>query len=334
VYAPRTRKFHTVWLAWSAWLDSQAPTTKRTYIGIMLDWMRFVQVTPGTTAGADRLKRVTGVESLAYVNELKKRIGETPRALKGEGVVATLSAATVKKYCMCLRRAYAVLIAHKLFEGVNPFDPLLVKPPRQTDGTKRPTEMVPFHRVKELLEWGDSSPKAIRNRALLALLFGGGLRRGEAVNLLLGDIGTTPAGTWFVFLRGTKGKEDKRQAVPEWAVEHLRALMAQRHAEGAKKSHPLFNEYSGRGGLKSTERAMKPGAVYQVFRQACDAIGLGPEFTPHSARASSITKLLEDGVPHREVQEFSRHRSITMVELYDKRRYEVDRGPSKKLRFH
>jgi integrase len=46
--------------------------------------------------------------------------------------------------------------------------------------------------------------------------------------------------------------------------------------------------------------------------------------SPTCARATAITKLLADGIPHRQVQEFSRHASIQMVEWYDKRRFSVD----------
>ena len=51
----------------------------------------------------------------------------------------------------------------------------------------------------------------------------------------------------------------------------------------------------------------------------------------HSARATAITRLLAEGIPHREVQEFSRHASIQMVELYDKRRIGVDKNPGRGL---
>ncbi len=55
--------------------------------------------------------------------------------------------------------------------------------------------------------------------------------------------------------------------------------------------------------------------------------------SPHSARATAITKLLDSGFSHRDVQEFSRHASVQMVEIYDKRRLQVDESPAKKLEF-
>jgi integrase len=65
----------------------------------------------------------------------------------------------------------------------------------------------------------------------------------------------------------------------------------------------------------------------------CKAAGSTEFVSPHSARATAITKLLADGLPHRLVQEFSRHSSIQMVELYDKRRVGVEDNPGAKLKF-
>jgi integrase len=76
---------------------------------------------------------------------------------------------------------------------------------------------------------------------------------------------------------------------------------------------------------------MSDTGLYLLFKQYCMAAGAGMYVTPHSARATAITKLLSDGVPHRVVQEFSRHASIQMVEWYDKRRFDVEQSPAKGL---
>jgi integrase len=53
----------------------------------------------------------------------------------------------------------------------------------------------------------------------------------------------------------------------------------------------------------------------------------------HAARATLITKLLTDGVDYRGVQEVSRHSSTRMVEVYDKRRYEIEEQANRKVIF-
>ena len=73
--------------------------------------------------------------------------------------------------------------------------------------------------------------------------------------------------------------------------------------------------------------------MYNLFISLSKKAGVKGTVTPHYASATAITKILADGVPHREVQEFSRHASITMVEHYDKRRFGVDKSPAKGLKF-
>ena len=70
------------------------------------------------------------------------------------------------------------------------------------------------------------------------------------------------------------------------------------------------------------------------MKEYCECVGLDPDqYSPHSARATGITKMLEQGIPHRQVQEFSRHSSVRMVELYDKRRIQIDHNPAKVLEY-
>jgi len=194
--------------------------------------------------------------------------------------------------------------------------------------------MVPFEKVLEIVNSPDGeSPKGRRDRAALALLFGGGLRRGEVVRLRIGDLRVSSSGTPFVRLRSTKAKRDADQALPDWAAEIVGNLAAERRREGAAEGDYLLISYTGTGGTTPTNRPLSDNGLYRLFREYCLRAGAGAFLTPHSARATAITKLLTDGYSHREVQEFSRHSSVTMVEVYDKRRLTIDDNPGKKLRF-
>jgi integrase len=114
------------------------------------------------------------------------------------------------------------------------------------------------------------------------------------------------------------------QAVPKWAANHLWSLIEERKKEGAKDADYVFLGYTGRGGQTRSDKPISDTGVYLLFKHYCQVVGVGTHATPHSARATAITKLLADGIPHRQVQEFSRHASIQMVEWYDKRRFSVD----------
>lgn len=332
-----------LWLKIAAWLASLAPTTQRTYVSIIKEYSAFLGAAAGTKASAELISIAAPVHALAYVQQLKRQRGQTPRMSRlarragkppPTSGSSTHSPATIAKKIMCLRKLYEVLIAHGCYDKANPFSPHLVPVPNPKGGRKRDTEALDFKEVPIVIDAIDDGPRAARDRAILCALFGGGLRRGEVVKLVVGDVARTHAGTTYLSLRNTKDGGDHQQALPEWAADAVWQLVEERLESGAAHDDPLFVTWTGRGGSIATDRPMSDASVYLIFRRACDAAGLSGAYTPHSARATAITKLLADGTPHREVQEFSRHKSVQMVEWYDKRRFGVDKSPAKGLNFH
>jgi integrase/recombinase XerD len=229
---------------------------------------------------------------------------------------------------------YKVLIAADLGLRINPFDTDRVPAPPKDSGRKRPTEMLDYKLVQRVIETPDAAtPKGRRDRAILAILFGAGLRRSEVIGLRLGDIRKTQRGTHYLYLRATKAKKDAEQAVPSWALKPLLEWRSERQAMGAKEADYLFNAFTGRGGTKATREPISPTSLYLDFKRYCLAAGVKGFVSPHSARATAITKLLDQGLNHRDVRTFSRHASVQMVEAYDKRRTSVDESPAKDLEF-
>lgn len=333
---------HVLWLKVAAWLSHLAPTTQRTYVSIIREYSAFLGAAAGTKAAAELVASALAVHALAYVQQLKKQKGQAPRISRLARRVGNMSPmvgssahspATIAKKIMCLRKLYEVLIAHGVYNKANPFSPHLVPVPNPKGGRKRDTEALDFAEVPAVLEAVEESPRATRDRAILCALFGGGLRRGEVTKLLVGDVQRSHAGTSYLTLRSTKDGADHQQALPEWAADAVWQLVDERHRAEASDDDPLFVTWTGRGGLIPTHKPMSDASVYLIFKRACEAAGLSGAYTPHSARATAITKLLADGTPHREVQEFSRHKSVQMVEWYDKRRFGVDKSPAKGLSF-
>ena len=111
------------------------------------------------------------------------------------------------------------------------------------------------------------------------------------------------------------------------------SLIESRKREGAYPGDYVFVSYRGPAGRIQTDLPLSCSGLYKLFKGYCMRAGAGRFATPHSARATAITKLLSDGLNHREVQEFSRHASVQMVEVYDKRRLGVDQNPAKTLKY-
>lgn len=341
-----------LWLRIAAFLSTKSNNTQRTYCGILEQWCSFLGIRFGDPDGVSSFVAANELHAIAYKRWLEGQPGQKPRLVSSvsdgekqlsrhrrqgnvkDGTQSTLANATISKKFAALRRVYRMLMAAPLDVRANPFATEQVAIASAKSGQKRPTELFPFELVNTILALPDlSKPKGVQDHCVLALLFGGGLRRSEVVKLRMADVRCTSEGTVFVHLRATKAGKDADQALPPWAAEALQLQLETRMEQGAKSGDFLMVGYRGKGGEIPSQQPLSDSCIYRMFKAYCRRAGAGNFVTPHSARAAAITKLLSDGVPHREVQEFSRHSSIQMVEVYDKRRYGIDKNPAKDLKY-
>jgi integrase/recombinase XerD len=162
-----------------------------------------------------------------------------------------------------------------------------------------------------------TTPRALRDRALVELLYGGGLRVSEAVSLDRAAVDLDDR------LVRTVGKGGKERVVPvgRSAVDALRRYLARGRPHLDRKQRPeLFLNAQG-GGLT------RAGA-FLILRRLAAKAGLEPERVhPHLLRHSFATHLLEGGADLRSVQEMLGHADLSTTELYthvtDRRRRET-----------
>jgi integrase/recombinase XerD len=162
--------------------------------------------------------------------------------------------------------------------------------------------------VERLLEAAgfDGTPLALRDRALLEVLYGTGARISEAVGLDVDDLLDRDA----VVLRGKGGKERvvpvgsyARKAVDDYLVRARPALAA-----GGRGTSRLF--LNARGGALSRQSA------WTILRVAAERAGLATEISPHTLRHSYATHLLDGGADVRVVQELLGHASVSTTQVY------------------
>lgn len=157
-------------------------------------------------------------------------------------------------------------------------------------------------------EAGQESPGWIgaRDRALLLLLYGAGLRIGEALALERSDLptGNGPAASLRV-----RGKGNVERVVPllPAVLEALRGYLAAA-PDGADGMGPLFRGL--RGGRLSA------GVVQTLVRRLRVDLGLPETATPHALRHSFATHLLGAGADLRSIQELLGHRSLSTTQVY------------------
>lgn len=337
-----------VWLRINAFLSLKSSNTQRTYLSVIKEWCEFLGTKPGSIAGASKITGAKDIHAIAYKAWLEKQPGQRPRFIqssstskevstnnrkaKRDGLQSTLSNATIAKKFSALRRIYRMLMAYDFGIDHNPFDTDRVPAPRAKSGQKRPTEMIDFEKVAAVLSLPDTkTAKGRRDKAILSILFGGGLRRSEVVGIRIGDLKKTSSGTFYVRLRSTKAGTDAEQALPAWCGQELWNLREKRLKSGAELGNYLFVSFRGQAGNTPTEHPLSDSGLYKLFKRYVAIAGAGSMASPHSARATAITRLLEKGLSHRDVQEFSRHASVQMVETYDKRRIGIDQNPAKNL---
>jgi integrase/recombinase XerD len=221
---------------------------------------------------------------LAWVNELGLSAGSQARIISG------------------IKSFYKFL----LLEDVIETDPTtLLESPRI--GRKLP-EVLNHEEVELILAEIDlSSPAGRRNKAILEVLYGCGLRVSELTELRLSHV-------YFdqEFIRVT-GKGNKERLVPigRIALKEIRNYLPDRNSlPRIQRDHEdiLFLNRRGRG----LSRIM----IFTIIKDLVAAAGIKKNISPHTFRHSFATELIDRGADLRAVQEMLGHESILTTEIY------------------
>lgn len=248
-----------------------------------------------------------GIHDLAQASEAD--VSEFLVALRRgdpDSGVAALSAVSAARALIAVRGLHRFAAA----EGLAELDVArAVRPP--TPGRRLPKSLS-IDDVVALLEsaGGDAlvdGPLALRNRALLELLYSTGSRISEAVGLDIDDIDVE---TRTALLHGKGGKQ-RLVPVGRPAVRALDAYLVRGRPELIRR---------GRGGpaifLNVRGGRLSRQSAWQVLRDAAERAGITSNVSPHVLRHSFATHLLEGGADVRIVQELLGHASVTTTQIY------------------
>lgn len=178
-----------------------------------------------------------------------------------------------------------------------------------TGGGRIPRKLpksLPWEKVRNLLEAPDTeTPGGLRLRALLELLYGGGLRVSEACELKHSDI------RWESSAMRILGKRQKVRWVPlpEETLKWLRRYIEEGRGRPAK-GHENF-VFLDRAGRRLTRQA-----AYNMVSRHSRAHGISASLSPHVLRHSYAVHLLRGGADLRAVQELLGHSSIDTTQIY------------------
>jgi len=147
----------------------------------------------------------------------------------------------------------------------------------------------------------------LRNRALLELLYGAGLRVGEAVALDVRDVDLLAR---EVRVLG-KGRKERVIPLPQAAREALGVWLESRRAPGYQ-TEPLFPSLTP----KARRRRMNARAVHRILGRRAVSAGVADHVHPHRLRHSYATHLLDMGADLRSIQELLGHTSLSTTQRY------------------
>jgi integrase/recombinase XerD len=155
---------------------------------------------------------------------------------------------------------------------------------------------------------------ARRDRAILEVLYGTGLRISELVGLSIGDVALDD-GLVRAFGKGSKERvvpvgRLAREALTSWLSPSGRAALAPERWARRGDAEAVF--LNARGGRLSRQGA------WGIVRRYGDRVGLGARLTPHVLRHSCATHMLDRGADIRAVQELLGHASISTTQVYTK----------------
>jgi len=181
-----------------------------------------------------------------------------------------------------------------------------VAPPTAPKRLPKAISVSDVERLLAAASVGDTSA-ALRDRALLEVLYGAGARISEAVGLDVDDI-DLEQGSVRLF-----GKGGKERVVPlgSYAREAVTAYLVRARPPMALKGKGIPALFLNQRGGRLTRQS-----AWAVIHGAAERADLGAKVSPHTLRHSFATHLLDGGADVRVVQELLGHASVTTTQIY------------------
>lgn len=152
-----------------------------------------------------------------------------------------------------------------------------------------------------------SSKEGMRNKALLEVLYGCGLRVSELINMKISNLHLEVE---FIKVEG-KGNKERLIPIGKQAIKYLKIYLNEiRNKQSIKFTAEDYVFLNRRGGPLS--RVM----VFLIIKDLAAKIGLTKNISPHTFRHSFASHLVEGGADLRAIQDMLGHESITTTEIY------------------
>lgn len=168
-------------------------------------------------------------------------------------------------------------------------------------------EVLSLNEIDEIIAAIDlSKAEGRRNKAILEVLYGSGLRVSELINLRMSNVYLDEA---YMLVEG-KGSKQRLVPLSPQALKQIGFWKIDRSALNIQKDNEDYLFLNRRG--KKLTRAM----IFEIVKSLAEKAGIQKNVSPHTFRHSFATHLLENGANLRAIQQLLGHESITTTELY------------------
>lgn len=161
--------------------------------------------------------------------------------------------------------------------------------------------------VAELLDQPDvKTPKGLRDRAMIELMYGAGLRVSELIGITLQDYSQEESVLRVI------GKRGKVRIVPIPAETHE---WLRKYVEESRSAFVISKAFSEIF-LNARGAPLSRSGVFRILREYATSAGIELEIGPHTLRHSYAVHMVQAGADLRSVQELLGHESISTTEVY------------------
>jgi len=287
-HSPATRPFQHHVLDFLAYLEFERGLSRNTLEAYRSDLLQFGHFLvrnelDATTLGHSELAR--------FLSELATGAPQRP----------PVAPATIQRKAACLRSFYR----HLRREEIIAHDPTAeLRAPRKSQ--KLPQVLSRDEVAKLLTAPRGHDPPALRDRALLELMYACGLRASEAVDLTVGGVDLRAG----VLRAHGKGSKERLIPIGREAITAARAYLEHGRPRmvGAREERHLFVNHRG-GGLTRQ-------GLYKIVQRHARTAGLDGRMSPHTLRHTFATHLLAGGCDLRSLQEMLGHADVATTQMY------------------
>lgn len=238
-------------------------------------------------AGFMALKNLLHIKDFTLANIRNYLAWESNKGLSRQAMLRKISSL----------RSFSKFLANRGVIEASPFK--LFNAPRRE---KLLPKFLTQKEAQNLMQAPETSKFALRNKAILELLYSSGLRRSETTGLNIGDVN---------FAQGTvrvlgKGAKERIVPVTDIALNCIKEYLATRTDTSYKA--PLF--------LGSKGTRLSGEGLAQIVKKSALKANLAHKITPHSLRHSFATHLLNNGCDLKSLQEMLGHKSLSATQVY------------------